>query len=128
MEANTLTHSPRRKDLLAEHYEYGTRIAAIIMNAGRTSELQSTPTHGVLGSVTGGSGFRHVPFRLSLVYPHHPGDNTCCTKVLDGARGFKHKLPARLPYRIANVAVRLYPGEPVLHRHVHVQHPIVAQG
>jgi hypothetical protein len=74
-----------------------------------------------------GLGYRHVPLRLFLMLPHHLGDNTPRTQILDWARCRKHELFDRLCNRIANIPVRLYSGEPVLHLRVLLQHSIMAQ-
>lgn len=72
-------------------------------------------------------GDRHVPLRLFLVFPHHLGDNTPRAQILDWSRCSKHELSDRLCNRIADIPVRLYPGEPVLHLRVLLQHSIMAE-
>jgi hypothetical protein len=94
--------------------------------ANRTRELRETSLE-FRGGVNGGLGFRHVPLRLCLVFSHYRSYSASRTKIVDGAHCLKHELPDRLCNWIANIAVRVYSSEPVLHLHVRVQHPIMDQ-
>src|ERR1700722_2220939 len=73
-------------------------------------------------------GFYDVPFGLSFLFPHCPGDNTARPKILDRAPHRDCQQLDRLCNCIANVTAWLYSSKPVLHLHIRVQHTVVAQG
>ena len=55
---------------------------------------------------------------------HRPGR----AKAVDGPRGGQRQLPDCLRHRNAHSAIRLYSGEPLLHRGIRIQRPVVDQG
>jgi len=72
--------------------------------------------------------FRNVPFGLSLLFLHHPSDNTARTKILDRTPRRNSQQLDRLCNWIAKVTAWLYSSEPVSHLRIRVQHAPVAQG
>ena len=72
--------------------------------------------------------FCDVPFGLSFLFAHRPGDNPARAKILDRTPCRNCQQLDRLCNWIANVAARLYSSEPVLHLRIRVQHVAVAQG
>jgi hypothetical protein len=71
--------------------------------------------------------FCDVPFGLSIVFPHRPGDNTTRTQILDRTPYRNAEQLDRLCNWIANITAWLYSSKPVLHLRVRVQHAVLAQ-
>jgi hypothetical protein len=72
-------------------------------------------------------GFRDVPFGLSFVFAHRPGDDTARTKILDRTPYRNYQQLDRLCHWIANGTAWLYSSKPVLHLRIRVQHAVVGQ-
>ena len=79
-------------------------------------------------SFNGRFGFCDVPFGLSFLFAHHPGDNSARAKILDRTPCRNCQQLDRLCNWIANVTAWLYSSEPVLHLRIRLQHAAVAQG
>src|ERR1700679_698923 len=74
-----------------------------------------------------GVSFRDVPFGLSFLFPHRPGDDTARTKMLDRTRSRNHQQHDCLCHWMAYVTAWLYSSKPVLHLRIHTQHAVVVQ-
>jgi hypothetical protein len=59
--------------------------------------------------------FSDVPFRLSLLLPHHVGDRSRRTEILDGTSHINYQQLDRLPNCLSHVSVWLYSGKPGFH-------------
>jgi hypothetical protein len=103
-------------------------VTSAVSSTEDRSENQESSILGIGRSFNWRFGFRDVPFGLSLLFSHRPGDNTARTKILDWTPCRNSQQLDRLCNWIANVTAWLYSREPVLHRRIRVQHAIVAQG
>src|ERR1700744_3308865 len=74
-----------------------------------------------------GVSFRDVPFGLSFLYPHRPGDDTARTKMLDRTPSRNHQQHDCLCHWMAYLTAWLYSSKPVLHRRIRAQHAVVVQ-
>src|ERR1700678_2336310 len=74
-----------------------------------------------------GVSFRDVPFGLSFLFPHRPGDNTARTKMLDRTPSRNYQQRDCLCHWSAYVTVWLYSSKPVLHLRIRAQHAVVVQ-
>jgi hypothetical protein len=104
-----------------------TELASAIVYERRIRELRITNSLNRV-KLQRRLGFRHVPFGLSLLFPHRPSDNTARTKILDRTPYRNCQQLDRLCNWIANFTAWLYTRKLVLHLRICVQYAVVAQG
>jgi hypothetical protein len=88
-------------------------VTSAVSSTEDRSENQESSILGIGRSFNWRFGFRDVPFGLSLLFSHRPGDNTARTKILDWTPCRNSQQLDRLCNWIANVTAWLYSREPV---------------